>query len=187
MPLAEQGGPFNLASVVFMLALMFTVWLLLLRSRRYLARRDDSPIVRIERPAPDKPLPPGGAPEAVSRWEVHLHETARELSAQLDSKMVALQQLVREADRAAARLEKALDAANSAGGPARTLDAADEAQAGEPLHRSPLTTHSCNDAAQRRHEEIYLLADYGHEPLEIARRVGMPVGEVHLILSLRPK
>lgn len=161
----------NVASVVFMLALMFTVWLLLMRSRRYLARRDNSPVVRIERPAPDTPLPPGGAPEAVGRWEVHMHETARELSAQLDSKMVALQHLVREADRAAARLEQALDAAHAAEHP----------------HHSPPTTHSDNAAAQRRHEEIYLLADYGHEPLEIARRMGLPVGEVQLILSLRPR
>ena len=37
----------------------------------------------------------------------------------------------------------------------------------------------------RRQEEIYTLADYGYEPAEIARRVGTPVGEVELILSLR--
>ena len=36
-----------------------------------------------------------------------MHETARELSAQLDSKMSALQALIAEADRAAARLEAA--------------------------------------------------------------------------------
>ena len=37
----------------------------------------------------------------------------------------------------------------------------------------------------RRREEIYRLADYGFAAAEIARRVGSPVGEVELILSLR--
>ncbi len=37
-----------------------------------------------------------------------MHETARELSGKLDSKMVALQHLINDADRAAERLEKKL-------------------------------------------------------------------------------
>ena len=41
--------------------------------------------------------------------------------------------------------------------------------------------------ADRRYEEIYLLADYGFDPAEIGHRVGMPVGEIQLILSLRAK
>jgi hypothetical protein len=41
--------------------------------------------------------------------------------------------------------------------------------------------------AERRYEEIYMLADYGFAPTEIARRVGSPVGEVELILGLRAK
>ena len=41
--------------------------------------------------------------------------------------------------------------------------------------------------ADERYEEIYLLADYGFDAAEIARRVGSPVGEVELILGLRGK
>ena len=37
----------------------------------------------------------------------------------------------------------------------------------------------------RRREEIHRLADDGFAAAEIARRVGSPVGEVELILSLR--
>ena len=46
-------------------------------------------------------------PISAQRWEVEMHEIARELMAQMDSKMIALQHLVRDADAAAARLEAA--------------------------------------------------------------------------------
>ena len=39
------------------------------------------------------------APGDVSRWEVHMHELARDLAGTLDSKMVVLQQLIADADR----------------------------------------------------------------------------------------
>jgi hypothetical protein len=45
------------------------------------------------------------APESVARWEVTMHETARDLMGRLDSKIVIVEQLVREAHQAAARLE----------------------------------------------------------------------------------
>jgi DNA-directed RNA polymerase specialized sigma24 family protein len=38
-----------------------------------------------------------------------------------------------------------------------------------------------------RYQEIYTLADYGYPPSEIAQRMGSPVGEIELILSLRDK
>jgi hypothetical protein len=44
----------------------------------------------------------------LARWEVHLRETARELSAQLDSKMVALQHLIRQAREEQSRLQRLL-------------------------------------------------------------------------------
>ena len=39
----------------------------------------------------------------------------------------------------------------------------------------------------RTREEVYMLADYGLATMEIAHRVGVPVGEVELILGLREK
>jgi hypothetical protein len=42
------------------------------------------------------------------RWEVQMHDTARELKAELDSKMVALQVLVRQAQEERQRLEQLL-------------------------------------------------------------------------------
>ena len=48
------------------------------------------------------------APTSVARWEVAMHETARDLMGRLDSKIVIVEQLVRDAGLAAARLEAVL-------------------------------------------------------------------------------
>jgi hypothetical protein len=49
------------------------------------------------------------APVEVLRWQVEMHETARDLQAELDTKMRALQVLMRDADEKIARLEKLRD------------------------------------------------------------------------------
>jgi hypothetical protein len=128
----------------------------------------------------------GDAPDDLARWEVEMHERARELSAQLDSKMSALAALVAEADRAAARLEAALarpaEAARKSGTQAEALCSPPQGlAASEPADRPPSSPRG------HRHDEIYLLADYGFDSAEIARRVDSPIGEVELILSLRDR
>ena len=120
-----------------------------------------------------------------------MYETARDLSAQLDSKMSALQALVAEADRAAARLDAALSRAAGAG-PVADEQARQPSTQAESLQHAPRPDHAPADADRaaaraRRQEEIYTLADYGYDLIEIARRVGSPIGEVELILSLRRK
>lgn len=50
--------------------------------------------------------------DTASQWEVRLHELARDLEGKLNSKLGLLEQLIREADRAAARLETALRTAD---------------------------------------------------------------------------
>lgn len=47
------------------------------------------------------------APREVLRWQVALHDTARELMAELDTKMIATQVLIRQAEETIARLEEA--------------------------------------------------------------------------------
>jgi hypothetical protein len=144
-----------------------------------------------------------------------LHETARQLTAKLDSKMAALGQLIREADRAAARLEAARSetsqpAAHSAGTQAPSQPTARSRDAHEALPPRPVSQAEAlkptsavdavsnpagaasgdarrQPAAADRYDEIYLLSDYGFDTPEIARRVESPVGEVELILGLRPK
>ena len=53
------------------------------------------------------------APTDVLRWHVELHDTARDLKAELDSKITALQVLIRMAGHEAARLERLIESAES--------------------------------------------------------------------------
>ena len=107
---------FDIFNVLTIAALSLIIAMLLLRSYRYFSRRkvDNAPIVRTTRPTNDDKRRYLDSPDEVARWQVAMHETARELSAELDSKMVALQVLITEADRAAARLEAAMAAHHGA-------------------------------------------------------------------------
>ena len=214
MLLFAQAGFSTLFPLV---VLVLIIGFLLFRSRRYLARRDrgGAPIVRTERPQTHNRGHHLDAPADVLRWEVQMHETARDLSGQLDSKMGVLEHLIREADRAAARLEADLESARRADAktpapaeavgnvpespeppdwpPSRPISQAEKLKLRSAADRES-TVRVADPAeaevsppAERRYEEIYLLADYGFDAAEIARRVGTPVGEVELILGLRGK
>ncbi len=83
-----------------------TSWLML---RVFLKRRIDS---RFKPPTEGQSAAPlVGAPKDVSRWQVEMHDLARDLSAQMDSKMSALQHLIRQAADESERLERALNEA----------------------------------------------------------------------------
>jgi hypothetical protein len=200
--LAQIGGP----TALFLLALVAMIGILLMRSGRYFSRTGGAASGPVRAPRAAR-QPAGVPPDELARWEVQMHDTARDLSAQLDSKMAALGHLVQEADRAASRLEQALAAAQSA--------ATSDAQEQEAATPSPPATPGTQAAGlsptaggsrsaakggpgrddepadrstrDRRRQEIYTLADYGFEAGEIARRLDTPVGEVELILGLRPK
>ena len=161
---------------------------LLFRSQRYfsrLAQRTSFSDALREPPADPDPAELAVSSRKAERWEVEMQETARELSARLDSKMSALQHLIRDADRAAARLERALNpAAPGSGAPAPSAGpVADQ----EGLAPAPDGAAAGIAGYQQRYEEIYMLADYGYPPEEIAQRVDSPIGEVQLILGLRKK
>lgn len=179
---------------VFLALLAMTIFILLRRTHRYLARQDKgkSPLARVPRPQSRDPGHHLDAPAEVVRWEVQMHDIARDLSAQLDTKFGALRTLIAEADRAAARLEAALAGKTDAAAPVDSRPATQAEglrpgvhgpdlrvdQPGEPLRRP---------SARHRHEEVYVLADYGLSAAEIAGRLGSPVGEIELILGLRDK
>jgi hypothetical protein len=120
----------------------------------------------------------------LAKWEVQMHETARELSAQIDAKLSLLQSLTAEADRAAQRLEELLDRMPPLQPPAGDIEASPH-ELDRIVNEQPSTEVAISSDRSRRREEIYQLADYGFAPAEIARRIGSPVGEVELILSLR--
>jgi hypothetical protein len=167
----------SIPTLLFLAALMVTIGVLLYSSNRYFARqRSAPPSWTSGRPAAPHPDRPAEAPEEVQNWEVAMHDYARKVRGELDSKMSALQSLIAEADRAAARLERAVQNSRFVPG---TVN-----QAG--IVPPPAEPAASNSIPPRR-EEIYTLADYGLPPSEIAHRTGAPVGEVELILRLRGK
>lgn len=196
MPLAETGLP----TLLFLCVLGLVIGLLLTRSQRYFGRSSPGRSDPGARPSPAAgPISMGGrpgaahhldAPEEVRRWEVEMHEIARQLSATLETKIALLDRLVREADRVAGRLEGALDAARSsqshrqpaAAGEDRHVDSQVAALGGVPPDDG---WRRQDPSPQERYREIYALADSGHSTSDIAGRTGMPIGEVQLILSIR--
>lgn len=208
----ESVAQGNFAPLLFLGALMVVIAFLLLRSQRYFARQERTamPAPAIEPCAPTsrKPAHHLGTSSELVQWEVEMHDIARDLSGQLGSKMSVLEHLIRDADRAAARLEAALAAMQQAGvapsdprapthevdrlepsqPPAWPANQADALKTAGPVNEPPRAAGAAErPPADRRYEEIYLLADYGFAAAEIAHRVSMPIGEIQLILGLRAK
>ena len=98
----------------FLIVMIVVVGYLYLRSQRYFARQknDAASAAGAATTPPEKPYT--AVPQDLTRWEVEMHDTARQLSGQLDGKLAALGHLIRDADRVAARLEAALAATRPA-------------------------------------------------------------------------
>lgn len=62
-----------------------------------------------------------GAPREVLKWQVELHDLGRELKAELDTKMLAVQNLTRQYDQAANRLAEMIRLAEQAQVPAPAI------------------------------------------------------------------
>jgi hypothetical protein len=163
------------------------------------------------------------APAAMNRWEVEMHELARDLAGQLDTKIAIVERLVEDAEGAALRLEAVLDRAAQIGLWQRNSGRDDEERAAheealaqhgalenlgdtETNHRKPAVDwpgererellqaaapdrHShaepANVARDERSQRVYRLADRGLSSAAIADELGLPLGEIELILSVR--
>jgi hypothetical protein len=126
---------------------------------------------------------------------VEMLETARQMTAQLDTRAAKLELLIRQADQ---RLEAVKAVGSSAPGAtataaAATAPSADASQASnaveenrdvEPASPAPAILPA-ETPPDPRHAEIYAMADSGRSPHEIARSLDRPNGEVELILALR--
>ena len=99
--------------LMFLLGTALLTWILLRRSYRYLGRTKDGSHADRRYGTSSSGCERSGqslahAPKDVLRWQVEMHETARDLKAELDSKMGALQQLSRIAEQHCQRLETAI-------------------------------------------------------------------------------
>jgi hypothetical protein len=114
--------------------------------------------------------------ESLERMAVDLEEVARSISAMLDTRMRALEKLIRDADQRIVRLET--------GGKA-------EAGGAEPSAEEDAARADARRAAEKaedtlaHHAHIYGLADQGLSVQEIAEQTGYQRGEIELVLSLR--
>ncbi len=164
----------NIAYVFLIAAILVLTLTMLLRLYRYQARnrRQTSCRLPARHVQPDPRGLHAGAPEGIVRWEVEMQELARDLKAEIDSKMVALGHLIRDADRAAGRLERALGAAPQV---------APDTEDGD----CPMTGEFRPPEKVGLRDEACLLADYGFSVGDIASRLALPAGEVELILRLR--
>jgi hypothetical protein len=124
---------------------------------------------------------------------VEMLETARQMTAQLDTRAARLEMLMKEADGRLTALKSA-----AAGATPTAASAAERpimAAPGITLHSStsavvlqfdPMVAMRPETPPDPRHSEIYAMADQGRTPQDIARQLNRPNGEVELILALRP-
>jgi hypothetical protein len=178
-------------TLLFLAGLVLVCGVLLFRTHRQLSGRPrtalPSPATFSQsrpRPAPAHDL---DAPRNVRKWEVEMHDFARELQGQLDSKIVIFEQILRDAKQQADRLEAAIRRAENLQTAADPIEAPPPEESGRPGSARIDATHRPANPASRRHAEIYSLADQGLPSAAIASRLGSPIGEVELILGLRGK
>jgi hypothetical protein len=82
------------------LGLALLTWILLRRSYRYLGRArrgSTSAMETVARPRHPSRQPLDDAPSELLRWQVEMHETARDLKAELDTKVSVVRQLLQMA------------------------------------------------------------------------------------------
>lgn len=168
----------TLSNIGFLLALAIIVLLLLRRSNRYFSRKGRSKIeglVRIDRPAAPKRWTSNiDSPEVVAKYEVQLQETMRELSAQLDNKMVCLQVLLRQANEKIRRLEEL-----------QQIDDSGKTTSGKEGPNANDAASATGEFTDPLHQQIFALAEQGFSAVTIAHRVAQPLREVESILRLR--
>jgi hypothetical protein len=95
-----------------LIIVVVVVSFLLMRTSRYFARPKSAEPSwsSVARRSKERHAPGVNIPQEMANWEVEMHEFVREIKAELDSKMRALQAVTAEADRAATRLEAVLRA-----------------------------------------------------------------------------
>ncbi len=192
-------GPLAVISswALFALGLLLMIFVLFKRMHKHYRRKPkrvraeiDSVQHSAQSVAPRKDTPLADAPREILRWQVEMHETARELKAELESKMLALQSLIRLADERSEKLEGAIRRAESLGCvPHFDAFAATKTSSGAPSDVATQSTESKPyiplPGTNGQRQAIFRLADLGQNVAAIADAVGASIGDVELILGSR--
>jgi hypothetical protein len=183
--------------------------------RRSFRKRSGRSVTEVCAPKPTKRESwsgPHNSPDQVARWEVQMHDLARDLSGQLDSKIGILRHLVDDAQQAAARLEALAERIEAAQATAHEMacTADDDSRSAVESQRSVGRRYAAGEELawltrsaagaktavghvagppwpDARYPEIFRLADAGYSHATIAHQIGSPIGEIELILSVRKK
>ena len=140
---------------------------------------------------------------------VEMLDTARQMTAQLDTRAARIEVLMKEADAKLAALKAATAALPAAPAPAALASAVVHSVGYATIAaEAPITAHVPAPSAlpapaeprprpaksdnlelppDPRHADDYRMADQGNSTNEIARQLNRPHGEVELILALRPQ
>ncbi len=178
---------------LFALGLVILLFILFKRLHRHYRRkpqRVSAEIASVKKNAssvqPRSESPLVDAPRQILRWQVEMHETARDLKAELDSKMMALQALVQLAREETSRLENAISRARRVEADCSTESAALEAvlDFGHPLSEIATSNETLPGTRQQR-RAAFILADQGRTAQAIANEVGATLGEVEMMLGTR--
>jgi len=166
---------------------LLMIFFLVKRSRGYIRRTrrgshdKHPPLVE-----PDRDTILLDAPPEILRWQVGMHDTARELKAELDSKISVLMATMRLAREESERLEAAIQRAEQLG-ISSCRDTLSEIE--RIAEESDLTTGRLptivESSLEQHHARILALADAGCGAQAIADRLGIPRGDVELMLSVR--
>jgi len=119
---------------------------------------------------------------------VQLEEASRRVGAQIDTKFAKLETVIRDADDRLARLEHVLGRTDgqAARSPAPAQLATQAALEDGGANASRLSEErDADEPADPRFRRVYELVDAGASPIRAAEELGMPLGEVELILNLR--
>lgn len=166
------------------------IWVLLrLQWRRQRRSPDESPVAQMRETIQDR--------QAEGERAAQVAEIVRDLAARLETRAARLEALLDQADERIEHLEARLAASTTA----RQLPGADHAPAPNGTHppaptngeadgwqdpdAEPAGRPSDPSPADPLHQDVYELADNGHSPLDIARRLEQQVGTIELILALR--
>ena len=184
-PPGEQApsGAQQMAQWVLLAAgMVIIIWVLLrLQWKRQRRTFDQSPVAEMRQTLIDR--------QAEGERAAEVADMVRDLAARLETRAARLEALIDQADE---RIEK-LEARVAANGLSENMSAArpstqptSNGQPTDPWDDQPQPAAPTRpDASDPLHQEVYDLADDGHTPLAIARRLDQQVGTIELILALR--
>ena len=181
---AGASGGFSAGQLATVIIAIMGLTLVLLSTQRRVRQSRQNPT------KPDRTLVEDAAARRATARDLEavmleLDQLSREIHGRLNTKLVRLEALIRDADRRIEMLSRFGQAATAPSGVDVTVDddAADvQAEVAKPRASSP---SPASGARLDRHELIYRLADRGTPNVEIAREVGKTTGEVELVLALR--